>query len=134
MLLIELVKWWYSAGIVVHLRKIARRLQRTQDNFSLGLLLKTLFKPFRQIDAAANLDPTVSVSIDQQFKRFTSDLISRFIGFWMRLFLMLAGIAILILQTLYSVLTFAIYLVLPLAPIAGIVLAILGKVPPDVGV
>lgn len=134
MLVLELIAWWYSAGFLARLKSLGRALMRTQDNFSIGLALKTLFKPFRQIDASANLDSQISRSIDQKFRHLLDDLISRFIGFWMRLFVILAGILVLTLQSVFSVAIIAIHLAIPLLPIAGIYLTVTGKVPPHVGV
>jgi hypothetical protein len=134
MLIIELISWWYSGGLLARLKSIGRRYQRTLDNFSLGLLVRTLFKPFRQIDSSRNLDPTVAQSINQSLQHFTNDLISRFVGFWARLILLISGLAVLIVQTIFSLALLVVHLAIPLLPFVGLYLTLTGKVPPDVGV
>ena len=43
--------WWYSTGWKKLIERVRESLLNVYDYFSLGLLLKTLFAPWRQISA-----------------------------------------------------------------------------------
>ena len=51
LLLTELFKWWYTAGLSQRFQKVALGLDGTIDYFSMDLLINSLFSPFRQIDS-----------------------------------------------------------------------------------
>ena len=52
MFLVGIFQWWYGNGLLQYIRQSFLGVLRTADFFSVGLLLKTLFNPFRQISAA----------------------------------------------------------------------------------
>ncbi|MFV0485166.1 MAG: hypothetical protein ACK5MU_02995 [Candidatus Saccharimonadales bacterium] len=120
----NLVSWWYGAGFMARLRGLGQRLGRTADTFSIGLMLKTLFNPFRQIDAGAE-----GSGPSGMMQAFLSRLISRFVGFVMRFFLIIFGTIVLILQSALSLCVAVLHLVIPLLPIGGIIMMIIGWVP-----
>lgn len=130
MLLIELITWWYTGGLITRLRTLGSALQRTQDTFSVGLALRTFFRPFRQIDA--NHNTTITRSIDQQFRNFIDTLVSRFIGALMRFFVIIAGLLTLFAQVVFSAAVVAVHVLVPLLPFIGAYLTLTGMVPPDV--
>ena len=117
MLIFSLLTWWYGTGLATRARGLGKALARTSDNFSIGLLLRTLFNPLRQIDA-----DTTGKGPAAALEAFGSRLISRFIGFFARTILILAGIIILTLQSLASIVVLVLHLSLPLAPVAGVIL------------
>ena len=43
--------WWYSSGWKVFIDKLKTTFTNITDFFSMGSLLHTLFKPYRQISA-----------------------------------------------------------------------------------
>lgn len=128
MLVLNLIGWWYGEGFAVRLRGLGRRLGRTADTFSIGLMLKTLFNPFRQIDAGAE-----GRGLAGMMQAFLSRLISRFVGFVMRFFLIIFGLVVLILQAICSLCVAVLHLVIPLLPIGGIIMMVVGWVPPELG-
>jgi len=72
LLVTELFKWWYTAGLRQRLKKISVRLDGTIDYFSMDLLVKTLFAPFRQISAGkvdGSLEVKMRALIDRLFSR-----------------------------------------------------------------
>ena len=88
-------------------------------------LLRTLFKPYRQISAeSANSD----ASLDIKFHAFLDRLISRIIGFFSRLILLLAGLIIIIIGSLFSLILIILWPFIPLAPIIGLTLSVLGVI------
>ena len=127
MFLLNMLTWWYSAGFVIRCKNLGRRLSRTADVFSIPNLLRTLFSPFKQIDAGAT-----GKGFSFVFQAFLSRLISRFIGLFIRTFLIVAGLVTLIAQSLLSLLLICLHLAIPLLPIAAIALAINGWLPPEI--
>lgn len=124
MFLVGMISWWYDQGLRGQFGRIKDRLLATVQFFSVGQLMATLFAPFRQISAGK-----VQGSIATQIRAFFDQIISRVIGAIVRLFTILAGIIVLLLQTVGEVLIIAVWLMLPLFPIAGFIMFAIGWVP-----
>ena len=93
------------------------------DFFSMNSLIRTLFKPFRQISAdTASADS----SLDLKFHMFLDRLVSRIVGFFSRLILLITGCIIIILGGIISLVLIVMWPFIPLIPIAGIILTITG--------
>ena len=123
MAITEMYLWWYSSGWKVLLNKIHNFFTNITDFFSIGSLLRTLFKPFRQISAESAKD---GASLDLKFHMFIDRLISRIIGFFSRLILILTGIIVITLGSTLSLILLILWPFIPLAPIAGIILSVIG--------
>ena len=81
MLAVSLLKWWYGQGWLEAARQLKVKIKRTLLWFSAPQLLRTLFKPWRQtIDPK---DPNANIGLN--FNRWLGNLISRIVGFWVRL-------------------------------------------------
>ena len=124
MLLVNWIGWWYGLGFLVRLRGVKRVFLRTMDTFSIGLMFRTLFSPFRQIDAGAS-----GKGIVEAFSAFLSRLISRMVGFVMRLGMIVVGSVVLVVLAAGSLVAVLLHLVVPLLPVAGIVMMVMGWVP-----
>lgn len=121
LLVTELLKWWYEAGLRQRMQKIALQLDGTIDYFSMDLLVKTLFAPFRQISAGK-----VDGSLEVKFRALIDKLFSRVIGVIVRCILLLVGCVTIVLQLGLGLLVLALWAALPLLPIVGIILAVKG--------
>lgn len=120
----NLIGWWYGAGFLTRLKGLSESFGKMADRFSIGLLFKTWFNPFRQIDAnAEGKGPSAAI------QAFLSRLISRLVGFVARTVLIVVGIVVLVVQGILSVGAVAAHLVVPILPIAGLTLMIIGWVP-----
>lgn len=119
MLIFTMFGWWYTAGFGTRLRSLEDALARTVDRFSIGLLLRTLFRPFRQIDAHAE-GKGIEAALSAAFSRF----ISRLVGFFARLFLILAGLIVLFVQCIFSATIIILHVFIPVIPVIGLVLAL----------
>lgn len=115
--------WWYSSGWKVFVGKLKTALSNTTDFFSMGSLVRTLFKPYRQISAAAASD---QASLDIKFHMFLDRLVSRIVGFFSRLTLLLVGIIIIIFGGVLSLILILLWPFIPLLPVAGIILTVIG--------
>ena len=118
MLIFSLLIWWYGSGLKIRTQSLGEALSRTADNFSIGLLLRTLFNPFRQIDAGAT-----GKGLEAAFQSFLSRLISRIVGFIARTALIIVGSIVLVAQSILSVAIIILHLAAPAMPIVAIVLA-----------
>lgn len=113
----DFFSWWYGAGLRSALAGIGRRAQRPLDDFSVGLLLRTLFAPFRQIDAGG-----VRGSLDVQIKAWFGREFSRFFGAGLRTIMVATGLVGAALSAIISAIWFVVWLVLPLLPILSVTL------------
>lgn len=124
MQLAALISWWYGDGFIRMLRTVQARFASLYDYFSIDLLLKTLFLPFRQISAGR-----VTGSIDAQLRAFLDQMISRIIGTIVRSLVLIIGcVAIVVLGSL-SLLYIILWAAMPVLPIVGLVLMLVGWVP-----
>ncbi len=123
MAIFEMLTWWYARGWNVFAKKIRVGLSNTMDFFSMNSLIRTLFKPFRQISAETAGSDT---SLEIRFHMFIDRLVSRFIGFFSRLTLLITGTVIIIFSSICSLILILLWPVIPFIPIAGIILTIAG--------
>ena len=124
MFIVGLLGWWYGAGWRERARIIGERLARTYDFFSLDLLLKTLFAPFRQISAGQ-----VRGSLGVQFRAFFDRLLSRCIGAVVRTLMLIVGAVWTTVLAIAGLIEIVLWLFVPIFPIAGAVMFAIGWVP-----
>jgi hypothetical protein len=103
---------------------LRERLAATTDFFSIDLLLRTFFSPFRQISAGK-----VDGSLNVQLHAFFDRLISRAIGAMIRLFMIIVGLVAIISYAVIGFLLVILWAVVPLLPFIGIGLAVTGWMP-----
>lgn len=118
MQVLSFLRWWYGEGWRGQLSAQQLYLRKIGDFFSVSLLLRNLFQPFRQISAGS-----VRGGLGVQFRAWLDRLISRMIGAMVRLFMICMGGIWWCLSALMSVVTLALWPLLPLAPLIGLILA-----------
>lgn len=123
MAITEMFLWWYSHGWQTFIAKARNSLASITDFFSMSSLIRTLFKPYRQISAETASGTT---SLDVKFRMFIDRLISRCVGFISRLILLLVGTFIIIIGGIASLILIILWPAIPLLPIAGVILTIMG--------
>jgi len=121
LLVTELLRWWYTAGLRQRAKKIAVALDGTIDYFSMDLLVKTLFAPFRQI-SAGSVDGPLSVKM----RSLVDKLFSRVIGAVVRCILLIVGCVALLLQSLLAIILLLLWLIVPLLPFVGLGASVMG--------
>lgn len=119
-----LLSWWYTTGWRGQLIRLRDKLASTMDYFSIDLLLRTFFSPFRQISAGR-----VDGGLNVQMRAFFDRLISRLIGAMIRLVMIVVGILAIIFQVVAGLVLVVLWVFLPLFPIAGIILTLVGWMP-----
>lgn len=123
-MVIAFVVWWYGAGWRRRAMFVRDRLARIMDAFSIDLLLKTLFSPFRQI-SNVSVDGPIGVRIRAWFDK----LISRIIGAIVRMLTIIAGVIVLLLAVVWGVAVLLAWPLIPLLPIVGLILSFMGWLP-----
>ena len=121
MLFISLFKWWYGSGWVQQARALSVRLDGLVDYFSIDLLAKTLFSPFRQ-DGAGRVDGPLSVKM----RALLDNLMSRMIGAVIRTVILLIGLISIAVFVVFCAAVLVVWFVVPVAPIIGVILAVMG--------
>jgi hypothetical protein len=124
MFMVGILSWWYSKGFVRCFKMIKNRLVISADIFSIRLLIVTIFAPFRQISAYE-----AGESLADKIRVFFDKLLSRIIGAIVRIFMIIFGLIIMTLQIILGVVTIIFWLIIPLLPIAGLILMATGWVP-----
>lgn len=123
MLAVSFLQWWYLRGWLVYFDGWRDRIRNTADFFSIGLLLRTLFQPFRQISANETGEhggPAAAL------RAFGDRLLSRIIGCIMRILIIVAGLISLIVILAGGSVLALIWPIVPLMPVVGLVLYSMG--------
>jgi len=124
MFVIGLMSWWYGRGWRDAAMRVGRRLMNLEDYFSIDLLLKTFFSPFRQISAGRVQGP-----LGVQMRAFFDRLVSRVIGAMIRLFTILIGLIAIVIYAVIGAAVLVAWALIPLLPIVGIWLFSAGWIP-----
>lgn len=121
MLFISLIQWWYGDGWKRRIHLIGSHLEGTIDFFSVTLLLKTLFQPFRQISAGR-----VEGTLDDRLRAVADKLISRVIGAGIRLVIIAVGLLSITVHALFGLVVLISWAIVPALPLAGLILVFTG--------
>ena len=124
MFIVSMLTWWYTAGWRHRLTLLKRRLESTSDYFSIDLLAKTLFSPFRQISAGKVRGP-----IGVQLRALVDRLISRLIGGMVRSTIMLIGLVYIVVSMLVGAAMVLLWALVPLLPLVVVMLWVTGWMP-----
>jgi hypothetical protein len=124
MAIVGILMWWYSAGFRQAIRSVQARLMSMLDYFSIDLLLRTLFSPFRQISAGS-----VDGPLPLQLRAFVDRLVSRLVGAVVRSIVMVVGIMAILLTVAFGLFYLVFWLSAPLLPLVGLIMMMTGWVP-----
>jgi hypothetical protein len=119
MLIVEFFSWWYSAGWKTVLSDIRQRFQFVYSSFSVAIITKTLFAPWRRIISYPG------TSVGDHFRAGVNNLIGRVIGMFIRLAVLFAAAVLCLIIALSGVVEIIAW---PLLPIAVVVFLIRGIV------
>ncbi len=118
MFILSIFQWWYTIGWAERWRSIFTKTALLAESFSLGIILATLFKPWKQL---TTLQPNSTLA-----HRMVDNLISRFVGFWIRLFVLFGGIAYIFVSFVVNTVLAVIWPVIPLLPIGFLLIGLAG--------
>ncbi len=102
--------WQYTIGWKWYWKRVWFNLKRLLHFFSLGILLKTIFSPWKRLIAD---DVVVGFDIAKFFENLSFNLISSVIGAIVRLFLIIFCLATSVVYLIISVPFFIIWLIVP---------------------
>jgi len=122
MLVVGFFRWWYLRGWLGLINKVQSILRSLLDSFSISLLLKTLFSPYKQISAYGS----GGSSIQAQLSDAADKLLSRMIGFVLRVVIIFTGIIAMLIDIILSSFVILLWPLLPILPVVGVILAIAG--------
>ena len=117
MFMLGLFSWWYGPGWKGVLGATKRRIETLADMFSLSILMRTLFAPWKRIVS------NPGAGIDARLRAFGDNLVSRCVGFTIRLCVLLAAAVSFILVVVAG---FAELIIWPLLPVVGVALIVKG--------
>ena len=124
MFLVGILSWWYGRGWSGRISIIVQRIYSTADYFSVGRLLMTLFSPYKQISSGS-----VDGSINIMMRQMVDQTVSRLIGAFVRTFMIILGLVVLFIHIVVGSVVLLLWLILPLFPIFGLLLSVVGWVP-----
>lgn len=120
MIILTLWQWWYRYGWQAAARALLRLLHATLHNFSVPVLVRTLFAPWKQTVNVAG--PNTPLPVRLQW--WVGNQVSRFLGAFIRIIVL--GVAIVFLTA--TAITGGVLLLLwPFAPVAvvgGFIMAV----------
>jgi hypothetical protein len=119
MLAVAFIQWWYGPGWRNAADRLAARIQNIYLNFSLPILVRTLFAPWRRI-----ITPP-GTGLQQQMRAMVDNAISRAVGFIMRLAVLITALIMILLCVVFGTLWLILW---PLVPILGPILIVVGLV------
>jgi hypothetical protein len=117
MLALEFFAWWYGRGWQQLAKNLQRRMRMTAQMFSAPILLKTLFAPWKRIMTYPGS------SLDAKIRAFGDNMVSRAVGFSVRLFVLFTAAIMLVIVGFVAVVELVAW---PLVPFAAVILLIKG--------
>ena len=118
MFLLSIFQWWYTIGWAERWRSIITKTTELAESFSLGIILTTLFKPWKQI---TTLEPDSSM-----VHRAVDSLVSRFVGFWVRLLVLFTGVGYILVAFVINTLVAIVWPLIPFMSIGFIIIGVAG--------
>lgn len=116
-MLLEFWTWWYGPGWAELVQRVGQRLAGVWRMFSIDILLRTLFSPWKRIVAAPGK------SIDQIFRGMIDNLVSRCVGFVVRLMVLIAAAVFSVFAIVIGVVMIVAWPLLPLATVFFVAMA-----------
>ena len=106
------ISWWYGRGWLATIDQAGNRMKVLVEVFSIPILFKTLFSPWKQIVSVASSDQ----ALNTKFRAGIDNLISRFVGFWVRTFVLITAVISMLVAAVIGFVWIVIWPVLPLMP------------------
>jgi len=119
MFMLDLFSWWYGSGWAGVLASTRHRFADLAETFSVRTLVLTLFSPWRRIITYPG------ASIEAKLRAIGDNLVSRFVGFMVRFFVLLAAAISFLFLCLAGVLELVLWPLIPFIAVALIIKGIL---------
>lgn len=112
--------WWYGKGIEVSASVFVTIIHKIADFFSLRILVRTWFAPWKNDTLSAQRG-----SLSDKFKIWQLNMATRFIGFFVRTFIIAFGLIVIASCVIFAVALELIYLAMPISILLLPVIAVL---------
>ena len=119
MLIGEFFKWWYGAGWARAAKDAVDLVKKVELSFSLSVLLRTLFSPWKMIVTEPGR------SMDEKMRAMLDNLVSRTVGFFVRIFSLFAALVLMFMAVIVGVVISVSWPLLPLLIILSAVKAVI---------
>ena len=116
---LEFFRWWYTRAWSRALKQLEDKLRGIEQAFSVGILLRTLFSPWRRIVTYPGS------SLAEYFRALVDNLVSRFVGFFVRTSVLIAAG---IVTVLFGITALILVLLWPLLPPLALTLIVWGVI------
>lgn len=120
MAILILWQWWYRRGWQSAAAALLDTIRTTFLSFSVSVLLKTLFAPWKRTVNIAGPNTPLALRVHW----WVGNQVSRFIGFFIRVFVLMVSLSVLAAMAVGSLVLLVIWPVAPLAVIAGLIMAV----------
>jgi hypothetical protein len=120
LMIFELFRWWYGAGWQTMIRNIKQGPISVERNFSVGILVNTLFAPWKRMTTVSGK------ALDARVQAMLDNLISRCVGFFVRLFVLIAAGVSILLTFIMAIIIAGVWPLVPALIIFGAVKGITG--------
>lgn len=117
MIVFELFAWWYGAGWIMAARNIGRMLAGISRLFSIPILMRTLFAPWKRIITLPG------ASLDAKLRAYGDNIVSRAVGFTVRFLVLLTALLLVAFALVFGILGFVLW---PFVPVGAVLLVIQG--------
>lgn len=119
-MIVVMFKWWYSEGWKHAFMSVILRSNNMLEKFSVPILLKTLFEPWKQIKSYAGSGSSLN---DKAYVLF-DNAFARTFGFILRINLIIIAMIISVLVGLVSLVLAIVWPVIPFLPVVFVVLGL----------
>lgn len=113
MILLAFFQWWYGRGWAEQGRAIFTRTDKISKTFSVGILFKTWFAPWKQVVSYTSH----TTSLENRFRASVDNLVSRVVGGFVRTMVMFAAILVMLIAAIAGVIVVLIWPTIPLLPV-----------------
>lgn len=113
MLFLDFIKWWYGPGWVLRVKLLFAHEKNWLDYFSVNILLQTMFSPWRQNITSLGRDS----SIQSKMSAAVDNLVSRLVGFTVRVFALFAAGVTAVVVLVFNLLLIVCWPLIPFLPI-----------------
>jgi hypothetical protein len=124
MMVLAFIQWWYGLGWAEQGRSINRRVTAIARSFSVGIIIRTLFAPWKQMITSTSR----TSSLEYRFRAAVDNLVSRTVGFVVRSLVLLTAVILMGLVGAASIIGVVLWPVAPILPLMLLIISAVGKI------
>lgn len=110
--MVAFFKWWYGPGWAIVWHNSLARLRHVGQSFSIKLLIRTLFAPWRRISMSGR-------SLDGKIQAAVSNGVGRLVGFTVRVIVLLTAGMVFVVFAIFGLFSIVLWPLIPPAAVAA---------------